>query len=523
MFNNYEIGVLNYRFDTQQRLLNQNYDILLSIKTYTESNLFLTKLKPCINKPKSEVENFYTRIISIQTKSEIIIIDNLSLDITYFGLYKSQFIEVFIIIQKYESSNQKLGSYIHPLLKLDLKCHVVNTITAKIIYVGKTSNLILVLNNPDFNLDIIVIEFKVEGLLIKSNKTISKPKETLMSNVMIKYFDNIQYDSQNLSFTYKFNNESRINFQDISVNSFLELFVLNNEIYLIVSKLNIVFLYIFKQFEFNLVKQINFLKLEGSIIAHTFFTNSGEIYAFNRFSEYSKENIYLNSNQISNNNDINSLQLSNEILGMQQMKYGFGFFILSVKNIIKLSDLILEVFLINQQNIKSISEHFIEITKYDQIILPYLNEYIFLEKKGILKIADRFLKNGDQVNTRNSIIVNKLLYIQSIVNSDKNKQKYYKNIIIDELRTIFSNLNIKENSQVCDFCSKKLINVNENNNSMLCEDNHENFICCLSRKKISENNAECELCSLFYDKKCLDECKILPYYICYICQSELYF
>ena len=62
MFNNYEIGVLNYRFDTQQRLLNQNYDILLSIKTYTESNLFLTKLKPCINKPKSEVENFFTRM-----------------------------------------------------------------------------------------------------------------------------------------------------------------------------------------------------------------------------------------------------------------------------------------------------------------------------------------------------------------------------------------------------------------------------------------------------------------------------
>ena len=45
----------------------------------------------------------------------------------------------------------------------------------------------------------------------------------------------------------------------------------------------------------------------------------------------------------------------------------------------------------------------------------------------------------------------------------------------------------------------------------------------LIAEKISENNAECELCSLFYDKKCLDECKILPYYICYICQSELYF
>ena len=161
--------------------------------------------------------------------------------------------------------------------------------------------------------------------------------------------------------------------------------------------------------------------------------------------------------------------------------------------------------------------------KDKQIIYPYLNEFIFLIKQDHLSIKNKIYKDVVK-KANNSFFINKLLYFQSSLNSHEKEMFYYKNLMIEDLRTMFeNNVNLIDYNQLCDFCSKKLVKNNENRYSLLCEDNHVNFICCLSGQKITENYAECELCSIFFERKFLDELKILPYYVCFVCQNELYF
>jgi hypothetical protein len=514
LFNNYELGIVNYKIDyinSKQTTI----DVIYSSKSYYPPDMF-AKTKMLGYKTPSEWDMFYTKLIQIQSCSEALCIEKKMYEYLLFGVYKNQQIDIYILIRKYETPVSQSAYIIQPLLKFDINYHVIRNIFCNFYTLGKKAKVFIALNNADFNIDVIEFEVHLEATPTKPFKNIIKPKDTILQTIVIKHFDNIYYENINFTFTFKFG-LSRVTFEETVSNTFLSFEYSSEKLYLLVAKLNKLYIYTYLQNQFILVKQIQFSKFEGSLIAYAYLTRFEEVFVFDRFANFSKEKIsYDSQNFLKSNEFIFSLRLGNEVYGIEKMHIGFGFFILSVKNIVKFSDLILEILLLNEEHHrKGIQDYYKNtINTENELTLKNCNEAIFLLKKNFL-LLDKKVK---------TLLNHKLLYFQALMSSkERNDINLYRNLVLNELKTrLKKKTSIKDNSQLCDFCDKTLVSVNEIENVYYCENEHPNYICYLTKQKISENSLECEVCSVFYNMKALEEYNVNSYYICMICQSNLY-
>lgn len=513
LFNNYEIGILNYKIE----YLNSKQtkiDVIYASKCYSPPDTF-AKTRVFGMKSSSEWDLFYTKLIKIQNSSEGVYIEKRMYENILFGVYKNEQIDIYILIRKYESQISLSSFNIQPLIKFDLNYHVIRNISCNFQSTGKKSKIFICLNSPDSNIDIIEMELALEATPSKPFKNLIKPKETNLQTINIKNFDNIYYENINFAFAFKFG-LSRITYEENIINTFISFEVIFGKIYLLIAKLNKVYIYTHIQNQFVLVKQILFEKFYGSMIAYAFLTKFEEIYVFDRFSNFSKEKTSYDSQSFfKSNHEIFPMRLSNEVYGIEKMQSGFGFFILSVKNIVKFSDMILEVLLIREEMYKKgLQDYYENLIKNDnEIIIKNCNELIFLLKKNFL-VLDKKIK---------SLMNYKLLYFNALISSKEENVNLYKNQILIELKNkLRSKSLIKENNQICEFCEKILVKFNDIENVFYCENNHPNYVCYLTKQKINDNSLECEKCSVFYNMSALEEFSLKSFYICFICQSNLY-
>jgi hypothetical protein len=211
VFNNYELGIVNYKIDylnSKQTTI----DVIYASKSYSPPDMF-AKTKMLGYKTPSEWDMFYTKMIQIQSCSEALCIDKKWYEYLLLGVYKNQQIDIYILIRKYETPVSQSSYIIQPLIKFEINYHVIRNISCNFHNSGKKAKVYIALNNADFNIDVIEFEVLLEATPTKPFKNIIKPKDTNLQTINVKHFDNIYYENINFTFTFKFG-LSRVSFEE---------------------------------------------------------------------------------------------------------------------------------------------------------------------------------------------------------------------------------------------------------------------------------------------------------------------
>jgi hypothetical protein len=152
-------------------------------------------------------------------------------------------------------------------------------------------------------------------------------------------------------------------------------------------------------------------------------------------------------------------------------------------------------------------------TNENNLNFPSINEILFLLKQNFVNFCD---------DKKLDLSLNhcKIAYLKSRMEENNEKANFFKNVALKHIRKMKS-FKLKDDEIFCEFCTKKCSKLNELENTMVCEDDHPTYVCCLSKNKITDQSYQCEFCSLFYNKESMWEAKSFPNYKCYICQCNL--